>query len=409
MSNVLLKKPTEYNEIEAQQPDTTIFAEDINQIIRNVEVVKGGASAEPPVSNIKELKERADELDNKLYNETNNRINSDESLQAQINTLNSNLTEEVSNRENGDNTLQTQIDTLDSQVEALKEEDTTIKSEISNLTQSITLEMQNRKEEDTGLQNQINDLDHTKQNKLIAGHNVEVQDTLITLKGGVSKNYVVGDEYRVNDFIFHDNRLYRVNRIFTATEWDTDKSYLTLVSANDVATVATEVAYDNGTSGLKAKNLQKVIDEILLERINIETLINFICPIGCYYFQLANDNGIFLEDEAPENLYTNTIWELKYANESIFLRTEGSLSEEGRSNGFQGDAGRNATFSLTNTRFDTVLHSNGVSTTRNSGSTKLQLGTGGSKDIDVNLSRAYITANEFRTRNRLIRIYKRIA
>ena len=67
----MLEKPTEYNEVPAQQGETTVYAEDINQIITNVEKLKGGQANEAPVSNIKdlhssinELKERIDGLGN---------------------------------------------------------------------------------------------------------------------------------------------------------------------------------------------------------------------------------------------------------------------------------------------------------------------------------------------------------
>ena len=51
----MLEKPTEYNEVPAQQGETTVYAEDINQIITNVEKLKGGQANEAPVSNIKDL------------------------------------------------------------------------------------------------------------------------------------------------------------------------------------------------------------------------------------------------------------------------------------------------------------------------------------------------------------------
>ena len=67
----MLEKPAEYNEVPAQQGETTVYAEDINQIISNVEKLKGGQANEAPFSNIKdlhssinELKERIDGLGN---------------------------------------------------------------------------------------------------------------------------------------------------------------------------------------------------------------------------------------------------------------------------------------------------------------------------------------------------------
>ncbi|MCZ9877339.1 hypothetical protein OFP91_13460 [Brachyspira hyodysenteriae] len=58
-----LSKPNEYNEVPAQQGEATVYAEDINQIISNIEKLKGGQANEAPISNIKELKERLDNLE----------------------------------------------------------------------------------------------------------------------------------------------------------------------------------------------------------------------------------------------------------------------------------------------------------------------------------------------------------
>lgn len=58
-----LSKPNEYNEVPAQQGEATVYAEDINQIISNIEKLKGGQANETPISNIKELKEHLDNLE----------------------------------------------------------------------------------------------------------------------------------------------------------------------------------------------------------------------------------------------------------------------------------------------------------------------------------------------------------
>ena len=93
------------------------------------------------------------------------------------------------------------------------------------------------------------------------------------------------------------------------------------------------------------------------------------------------------------------------------MLTFGSLSENGRSNGIQGDAGRNATggFYLiyaknnnTGVFYDAYQPGNGSGLADYN--PYWQVGR-----INMDLSRAYTTANEFRVRNRLIRIYKRIS
>ena len=92
------------------------------------------------------------------------------------------------------------------------------------------------------------------------------------------------------------------------------------------------------------------------------------------------------------------------------MLTFGSLSENGRSNGIQGDAGRNATASFF-IRGSIAMQSSGVLVgafnTKSWASSYTN--TDSPSSITLDLSRAYTTANEFRVRNRLIRIYKRIS
>ena len=84
MDNAVLGKPTTYNEVKSQQPENYILAEDINQIIANIEVIKGGSSSETPVINIKSLNEKADDTITNLNNEIQNRTNKDSELKSQI-------------------------------------------------------------------------------------------------------------------------------------------------------------------------------------------------------------------------------------------------------------------------------------------------------------------------------------
>ncbi|ASJ22470.1 hypothetical protein [Brachyspira hampsonii] len=57
-----LEKPENYREVPALQDGETIFAEDHNQIMADIEKIKGGKSNEVPVSNIKELKDILDSI-----------------------------------------------------------------------------------------------------------------------------------------------------------------------------------------------------------------------------------------------------------------------------------------------------------------------------------------------------------
>ena len=96
-----------------------------------------------------------------------------------------------------------------------------------------------------------------------------------------------------------------------------------------------------------------------------------------------------------------------FNTESVYFRTEGGLANADRNNGFQNDAGRNAGGSFY------TLSANGNTYGAFYEGEKNQRGF---SPIDstiwlegpviMDLSRAYATANEFRVKNRLMRIYK---
>ncbi|MEI0579463.1 hypothetical protein [Brachyspira pilosicoli] len=96
------------------------------------------------------------------------------------------------------------------------------------------------------------------------------------------------------------------------------------------------------------------------------------------------------------------------------MLTFGSLSEEGRSNGIQGDAIRNIVASVTgNFGWDAQQFAK-FPAPYNPQGTCLSWGAAGSgyvlRDLAFNLEYMnYPIANEIRTKNRLIRIYRRIA
>lgn len=58
-----LEKPAEYQEVSAKQNEETVYAEDINQIISNIEKIKGGEADEAPASDIKDLDSRLKTLE----------------------------------------------------------------------------------------------------------------------------------------------------------------------------------------------------------------------------------------------------------------------------------------------------------------------------------------------------------
>lgn len=134
------------------------------------------------------------------------------------------------------------------------------------------------------------------------------------------------------------------------------------------------------------------------------------------FIQVSEANGTFDDNKSPATWYKNkygvtTVWSLVYNGDSITLRTEGGLSNDRRNNGIQEDAGRNATGSINiaaSGAFSVLRGSTGIfylaSQLPITNGSNGNIGNG-YQDMFIDLSRAYTTANEFRMRNRLMRIY----
>ena len=154
------------------------------------------------------------------------------------------------------------------------------------------------------------------------------------------------------------------------------------------------------------------------EGMGKQEIIDLLHPIGSTYIQFAEDDGTFDASKSPEKLFGGT-WQLKYNTESVFFRTEGSLSEEGRSNGIQGDAIRNITGNFDSYHNNNGNHNNWKNspfsfsyfTSPPSGFNPSGANNGILTHININFnaSKVVTTASENRTKNRKIRIYKRIA
>lgn len=137
--------------------------------------------------------------------------------------------------------------------------------------------------------------------------------------------------------------------------------------------------------------------------------------INPYYVQYADLSGNFNSNEEPsvwfKKMYNvNTTWQIIFNSESVYFRTEGNLANVERSNGIQNDAGRNATGTFGHNYGSGLMSdTNGAYGVFFSGDT-FAYGVVDVKDtrynIKLDLSRAYATANEFRVKNRLMRIYK---
>lgn len=134
--------------------------------------------------------------------------------------------------------------------------------------------------------------------------------------------------------------------------------------------------------------------------------------IAPYYIQYPDTSGNFNANEEPSNWYKKmynitTTWQIMFNSESVYFRTEGDLANVERSNGIQNDAGRNPGGSFytlfANGNIRGVFYE-GYITPR--GFMPLDSTIWSEGVITMDLSRSYATANEFRVRNRLMRIYK---
>ena len=167
----------------------------------------------------------------------------------------------------------------------------------------------------------------------------------------------------------------------------------------DVATDANLVTQTNEALG---DNVQTALD-----------ILNSRYMIPPYYIQYPDTSGNFNANEEPSNWYKKmynitTTWQIMFNTESVYFRTEGDLANVERSNGIQNDAGRNARgsfyilYAKNNNQgvfYDSGNVNNGIYLVEYN--QYWQVGS-----VVMDLSRSYATANEFRVRNRLMRIYK---
>lgn len=162
-----------------------------------------------------------------------------------------------------------------------------------------------------------------------------------------------------------------------------------------------------------------ILDKVLKPVENVQELgeglaLRYMIPP--YYTQYALEAGSFDINEAPSNWYSKmygvtTTWQIMFNTESVYFRTEGYLANASRSNGLQGDAGRNATGEFSIDNGAGIIHteaslSSGVFYKKVKYDWGVNTQPLSSYSVGIDLSYAYTTANEFRTRNRLIRVYK---
>ena len=186
------------------------------------------------------------------------------------------------------------------------------------------------------------------------------------------------------------------------------------VPASFIPAETMNLIIDNLNNLIKAFGLEpNNTSETQLKEAIENKLKNYVCPIGSYYIQPAKPDGTFDDTAAPSKLWEGTVWELLYNTESIFLRTEGSLSEENRSNGIQPYGMKN----LTGRHWHIGAANNsavgaGVFSFPNKpGGLGVMSGTSLVTDFISFATKTQIKeyTNDIVVKNRKIRIYKRIA
>jgi hypothetical protein len=167
-----------------------------------------------------------------------------------------------------------------------------------------------------------------------------------------------------------------------------------------------------------------VFNTILTKNITINGkalhtyLLDIAYPIGSFYVQFpdVSHNQVsqaFPDDKKPETLFGG-VWELMWEKDDVFFRTEGSNSKMQRDlSGIQPDAIidlQGSTAWIQADRGNAGRGSSGVFTVSTAGvrTDKGKGGSTGSRNF-FDLSALIQTGNEVRVRNRIFRIWKRVA
>lgn len=102
------------------------------------------------------------------------------------------------------------------------------------------------------VQKAIEKLKSNKQDSLIAGNNINLYGNAISVDGGVNKEYIIGKQYFTNDLIVREETIYNVNEDFTASNFNTDRAKLTLISSGGGgASEAINISFDNINTNLE--------------------------------------------------------------------------------------------------------------------------------------------------------------
>ncbi|WP_300711991.1 phage tail protein [uncultured Brachyspira sp.] len=102
------------------------------------------------------------------------------------------------------------------------------------------------------VQKAIEKLKYNKQDSLISGNNINLNGNTISVCGGTNKEYAEDTSYFINDLIIRNENIYKVDEDFTASNWNEDRSKLTLISLGGGGFAeAIDVSFDNSKTNLE--------------------------------------------------------------------------------------------------------------------------------------------------------------
>ncbi|MDO6994593.1 phage tail protein, partial [Brachyspira innocens] len=166
------------------------------------------------------------------------------------------------------------------------------------------------------VQKAIEKLKSNKQDSLIAGNNINLYGNAISVEGGVNKEYELGSLYIINDLIIKDDKIYKVNESFTASNWNMDISKCVLISTGggNGSSEAIDVSFDN----TNAKLQQLAGYDFPKFKTEISETIDFVNAENIAISIKKTNNDYFIEYKALSPFIANNQIILHQENTNLY-------------------------------------------------------------------------------------------